>query len=192
MPDSLHQNLPMFGELCGWGKMSQVTLVLTMWDKVQPEVGAAREQELRELFSGPVADNGLYVDRLEEGGLEEAWGIVDRLIAEHEKRVVALLRQKLLRFETQLNKTETGREIYESFHELLLDGEGVVKSLLAQVEESSGSVEKGLREEYAKMKEQFQSTLRKAKELGIRPGRLIMGPFFEWRVKVVGFLQLKV
>lgn len=178
----------MFGELCGWGKLSHVTLVSTMWDEFQPEVGIAREQDLRSLFSGPVADNGVSIRRLERGTSEEAWKIVDSLISERDERESLLLQQRLHAFGVQLNKTETGREIHRSFRKLVLEHEEYMQSILAGIDASDNPVElKKLRREYVGIRESFQTILKGAKGMGIRPGRLIMNPFFEWRVRAVRF-----
>jgi hypothetical protein len=186
--NSLDQNLPLFGELCGWGKLSHVTLVSTMWDGVQPEVGIAREQELRSWFLRPVADNGLSVRRLEKGTPEEAWKIVNGLISDRDETESTLLQQKLNGFRVQLSKTETGREIYGSFRKLVLDHGEHMQSLLVHIDASDNPVElKKLRREYVEIKESFQTVLKGVKGMGIRPGKMIMNPFFEWRVRAVSF-----
>jgi hypothetical protein len=46
MTGSSIKNMRMFRKLCGTENMSNVSLVTTMWDKVTPEEGALREQEL--------------------------------------------------------------------------------------------------------------------------------------------------
>ncbi len=52
----------MFRKLCGTENMSKVSLVTTMWDKVTPEEGALREQQL----DGP---NGFWSTMVSSGSL---------------------------------------------------------------------------------------------------------------------------
>jgi hypothetical protein len=163
-----------------------------MWDEVQPEVGIAREQELRSLFLRSTADNRLSICRLEKETPEEAWKIVNNLITDRNERESTLLQQKLIGFGIQLDKTETGREIYASFRQLVLDHGEHVQSILAQIDTSDNPVElKKLRREYVGIRDSFQTVLKGVKGMGIRPGKMIMNPFFEWRVRAVSFHFLR-
>jgi hypothetical protein len=65
MSGSSIKNLRMFRKLCGADNMSRVKLVTTMWDKVTPEEGSIRENDLLgpKGFWTPMKASGCLVDR---------------------------------------------------------------------------------------------------------------------------------
>lgn len=65
MSGSSYKNLKMFRKLCGTQNLSHVILATTMWDKVTPEEGAAREAELlsEDKWWGQMKSQGSMVKR---------------------------------------------------------------------------------------------------------------------------------
>ncbi|KAH7925401.1 kinase-like protein [Leucogyrophana mollusca] len=71
------RNLDMFQELCGVNALQNVVLTTTMWDEVPVEVGAQREDQLRNEFWGPMISHGCRIARF-ESTWESAWDIIGK------------------------------------------------------------------------------------------------------------------
>lgn len=103
----------MFERLCG--SFAKVVLTTTMWGEVSLEAGQRREVELTSKFWKAMIDNGATVDRLKATEHDEAWRIVDYLIAKRTKtREAVLLQKELVDLERKLNETEAARALYAS------------------------------------------------------------------------------
>ncbi|KAI0789963.1 P-loop containing nucleoside triphosphate hydrolase protein [Abortiporus biennis] len=65
MGGTSRKNFVMFQKLCGSAVLPNVVIATTMWDDVDPEVGAARERQLREdeIFFKPVLEKGASLVR---------------------------------------------------------------------------------------------------------------------------------
>ncbi|KAL4062298.1 hypothetical protein V8B97DRAFT_1904403 [Scleroderma yunnanense] len=75
------RNLRMFRNLCGDESLKNVVIVTTMWDKVTPEEGSQREQELRSsdsLFK-PLLDKGAIMMR-HDNTPESATNVINYLL----------------------------------------------------------------------------------------------------------------
>lgn len=81
MSGSSTKNLRMLRSLCGTSNLSHVSLVTTMWDKVQPEEGENREAELLSTgkFWGDMRDDGAMVRRY-DNTKERALILVNELL----------------------------------------------------------------------------------------------------------------
>ncbi|KAH7924807.1 kinase-like protein [Leucogyrophana mollusca] len=80
------RNLNMFEELCGVNALQNVILTTTMWDEVPAEVGAQRENQLRNEFWGPMISHGCRTARF-ESTWESAWDIVGKFVTVTRKPV---------------------------------------------------------------------------------------------------------
>jgi hypothetical protein len=80
MTGSTLTNLRMFERLCGDHPMVRIVLTTTKWEDVSREDGEEREAEIKE----KMLCNGATVDRLRATDHDEAWRVVDGLIAKHE------------------------------------------------------------------------------------------------------------
>ncbi|KAF9450888.1 hypothetical protein P691DRAFT_809235 [Macrolepiota fuliginosa MF-IS2] len=181
MTGSQLRNLRMFGELCGDVAMNQVILVSNMWQKVKPEVGAAREGELKTTFWKPLIDKGSRIERLKNADPSEAWRIVEQLIKAGGERQAVLLQEELVELQKKLNETEAGKMAYSALQKVLDSQKEVIKSLLAQLGESNEpdpSLVRELKKEQQRVQQEFQKTFEQAKKQKIPLGRRIMAFFF--------------
>ena len=110
MTGSSYKNLKMFRSLCGTSNLSHVTLATTMWDKVNPEEGGAREAELlsEDKWWGQMKNNGSLVRRFDDttGG---AMAIVNELL--QKSPVVLKIQDEIAVQKKQLVETQAGRSI---------------------------------------------------------------------------------
>ncbi|KXN84711.1 Putative L-type lectin-domain containing receptor kinase I.4 [Leucoagaricus sp. SymC.cos] len=122
-----------FGWLCNV-VATHVTLVSTMWEKIDPAVGAKTEGQLRELLLWKnLIDKGSGVDRLQRSDPRDAWRIVNQLINRGTEREV-LLQEEIVDLERgRLNGAKT---FCTQQQKVLSDKKEALKSLLAQVEKS--------------------------------------------------------
>ncbi|XP_006459417.1 hypothetical protein AGABI2DRAFT_65890 [Agaricus bisporus var. bisporus H97] len=187
MAGSPYRNLRMFGELCGDVAMTQVRLVTTMWGKVKPEIGEAREKEVRERFWKSFIEKGSRTERLRDTTGEEAWRIVEQLIDDSKERDAVLLQQELVDLEKQLNETAAGKTLSSSLQKILADQKETLRSLLVQVEKSNDpDLAKELEKEYARIKDQFKRTFQEVEKLKIPIiGRRIILFFLGKRTRAV-------
>lgn len=193
MAGSPYKNLRMFGELCGDVVMNQVFLVSTMWGKIKPEIGEAREKELQSKFWEPLIRRGSIVERLSETNSDEAWRIVKKLIESHErklKREIVLLQEEMVDLGIKLNETQAGKTLYTSLQKQLADQKDALKSLLAQVERSNDpALSKELKKEYDKIEADFQKTFEEAKKFKVSLGTKIAGIFGGKKARAVSILR---
>ncbi|KDQ13005.1 hypothetical protein BOTBODRAFT_175882 [Botryobasidium botryosum FD-172 SS1] len=75
-----YKNIKLFHKLCGDRAQTHVMLVTSMWDLVSPPIGAAREQELKDVFWRHMIRVGATVARHDGSSAETARGIVSRLV----------------------------------------------------------------------------------------------------------------
>lgn len=81
MSDSSIKNLQMFHKLCGAENMSKVCLLTTMWDKVGPEEGSAKEKELQSpAFWGLIIAGGASIRRHDPRDVNSARDVVRSML----------------------------------------------------------------------------------------------------------------
>jgi hypothetical protein len=73
------KNRDIFTKLCGDDAMKHVILVTTKWAEVEPDKGAAREEQLKMKFWKETLDKGALTERF-MCTHESAWNIVDKLV----------------------------------------------------------------------------------------------------------------
>jgi hypothetical protein len=79
MTASLLKNLQLFTNLCGQKAMANVVIATTMWGYVNPEEGAAREEELKEDYWKDLMDVGCRTVRFKRTH-ESAWDIIGSML----------------------------------------------------------------------------------------------------------------
>ncbi|KAF9442974.1 hypothetical protein P691DRAFT_779134 [Macrolepiota fuliginosa MF-IS2] len=185
MAGSPLKNLRMFGNLCGDVAMNRVILLSTMWPKIKPEVGIAREAELRNRFWAPLIERGSSIARLQDSNsAREAWNIIEALIKAQDDREAVLLQEELVDLEKNLNETQAGKTLYTSLQKLLDGQRESLKKLLEQVEDSRDpSLARELKKEYQRMERDFQKTFDEVKKLKIPLGKRILDFLFGKRAR---------
>ena len=140
---SSRRNLRMFQELCGSESLKNVVIVTTMWDKVTPEEGSQREQEL--------ASSKDLLQLLLEGGAtmirhkrttETANNVINHLLKKDATNTQ--IAHELGEEKKALEATAAGSELHSEIKELMKKHEaelGLIKSemKLARSEASEGT-----------------------------------------------------
>lgn len=112
MQGSAKKNLVMFRRLCGQDALTKVVLVTTMWDKVSPAEGEARERELVDTpeFWGWMVSKGSSCHR-HDNTEASARSIVGGLAAHKAPPVATDLQRQLVDEHRSLDQTSAGREL---------------------------------------------------------------------------------
>jgi energy-coupling factor transporter ATP-binding protein EcfA2 len=107
------RNFNMFRKLCGDESLKNVVLVTNMWGQVDPEIGNAREEQLRtdELLFKPVFDKGAMMMR-HDNTVESAEAILRHLVNK---------RPRALRIQREL--VDEGKDIMDTSAGVELDRE---------------------------------------------------------------------
>lgn len=147
----------MFKKLCGANALKNVILATTMWEKVDPEDGMLREQDLmqEEDFWGYMVSKGSQVLRL-MNNRTSAMEIIDVFASEYSSKVpVALeLQEEMVDHQKSLDDTQAGEALVTELREqserhrreLLEVKEEMKEALAAHDRESAGFLERSQRE----------------------------------------------
>ncbi|KAF9452110.1 hypothetical protein P691DRAFT_722640 [Macrolepiota fuliginosa MF-IS2] len=161
------KNLRMFGALCGDVTMTSVSMVTNMWQKVKPEVGAAREAELTATFWKPFIVNGASVERLVTNDSTAAWRIVEQCIQRGGGESL-LLQEELVEFERNLGETAAGKTLHTMLLRALDNQKELLESLRVKIEESNdATLTKELRKECGEIEQEIIRTSEEAKKLDV-------------------------
>ena len=117
MSGSSYKNLKLFRSLCGSENLSHVILATTMWDKVTPEEGAAREAELllEDKWWGQMKNQGSMVRRYDNttGG---AMAMVNELL--QKAPMILKIQNEMAIQKISLIDTVAGRSINAALNDL--------------------------------------------------------------------------
>ncbi|KAI8271293.1 P-loop containing nucleoside triphosphate hydrolase protein [Colletotrichum sp. SAR11_239] len=136
----------MFRKLCGTENLSKVCLLTTMWDKVTPEFGEAKERELKspDGFWGPMIA-GRSVIRRHDGSADSARDVIRSMLV---NEPTTLKLQEEIISGKLLGQTDAGISIKEDIVRL----EKMYEEQLTQLREEMGS-------KMAKGNQQFQAQI---------------------------------
>ncbi|KAF9533604.1 P-loop containing nucleoside triphosphate hydrolase protein [Crepidotus variabilis] len=169
MAGSPHRNLRMFGELCGDRAMAKVILVTTMWDRVLPEVGTKRENDLLANYWAVMTQEGAQTFRFKNTD-DSAWEILDVLLRSENDRRVLLLQEEMVKMRKRLNETRAGMTLYADLVSLLEKE----KKVLESIENADPSRVKQLQNDHARAQEEIEIIFRQLKKLKISFGRRVI------------------
>ena len=143
------RNLKMFQRICGADSFKNVIIVTTMWDKVTPEEGKQREQELQQsdvLFK-PLMDGGAAMVR-HEGARESALKIM-QWFSDKNDTVVAKIVDELVKEEKNILDTEAGKELQSDLRNVLQKHQKNLQALEDENREAEQQGDKNAEEEAA-------------------------------------------
>lgn len=130
------KNLNMFRKLVGDDYLSNVVLATTMWDKVDPEDGKARQKELvKGKFWGGMMAAGASAVQL-DGTRENAIAICTRLM---ENRPITLRIQQELRHHGLIADTAAGRVVFGELEKLKQKHEAELQELREMMQSFSNT-----------------------------------------------------
>ena len=173
MAGTPHRNLRMFGELCGDQAVKKVVFVTTMWDKVQRDIGARRENELFENYWKTMINYGASTARFSNSA-DSAWKIVDIILKQHETEVL-LLQEEIVDLKRALSETQAGKTLYSDLQRLLAEQRDTVRSLAEQArDESNPQLAHHLEAELKRIQKDFDKTFSEIKNLKVPFGKRLM------------------
>jgi hypothetical protein len=136
---SARKTLEMFQKLCGEEALGNVILATTMWDKVDRNTGAFRENELRDKFWKFMMNRGATMTQF-AGGKDSAKAIISQLLG---KRNVVLDIQREIGDECKsLEETTAGAAVNSELARIKKE----VKLELQQLKEIRGALKESGRE----------------------------------------------
>lgn len=134
MSGSAIKNLEIFKKLCGEAAFSNVRLVTTRWNQVKPGEEELREAQEREgqliqsdLYWAPIIKHGAKVRR-HTGDAQSAQAIVSELIAQNQKKTLAIQRE-MIEEKTPLDRTTAGQLVLQEYDEMRRKYEVEMKEL---------------------------------------------------------------
>ncbi|KAG6840201.1 hypothetical protein C0991_008259 [Blastosporella zonata] len=104
----------LFEKLCGEAATKKIVLATTMWDKVTPEDGDRREQELRSDIWKDMVERGSTIHRVSSPGSGRA--IIDFLLAKNDFRPIKIQRE-MVDSNKGIAETKAGRTRSDTFRE---------------------------------------------------------------------------
>jgi len=177
MAGTPHRNLRMFGGLCGVQAAKKVVLVTTMWDKVQHDTGARRENELFATYWKKMIDYGASTCRFSNSA-DSAWGIIDIILKQHETEVL-LLQEEIVDLKKALNETQAGRMLYSDLQRLLAEQRDTIRSLAEQArEQNNPQLARQLEAELKHIQKDFDKTFSEMKKLKVPFSKRVLLLFF--------------
>ena len=150
------RNMRMFQNMCRANSLKNVFIVTTMWNSVTEEVGASREQELRDKIFKPFLDNGAHLVRhSDKDSFESAGDIVVQLL---QNDPVALLIQQELSAGKNIMETAAGSELNAELERLVethqAEIEKVRQEMLVAIQEADKEGKQWLLEERQKLEDE--------------------------------------
>ena len=154
------RNLRMFRKLCGTDSLKNVVIVTTMWDKVTPEEGLEREQELLSsdnLFK-PLLDGEAIMMR-HERTTESATKVINHLLGK--KATTTQIVREIMQETKKLEETAAGGELHSEIEALLKRYKEEMETLTAELE----AVREDPAEERQRMEQVIATLLNQLNEL---------------------------
>ncbi|KIM65398.1 hypothetical protein SCLCIDRAFT_1212139 [Scleroderma citrinum Foug A] len=160
------RNLRIFQKLCGRESLTNVVILTTMWDKVTPEEGLRRQQELissYDLFK-PLVEGGAVMESY-DGTQESARNIVWDLL--RKKGTVAQIVRELVVENKSLVDTEAGMELQSEVRNVLQKHQEDLRRLEDEIKEATQHRDREMEEEAAEEKQKVEEDIVKLQvELG--------------------------
>ena len=171
------KNLHMFKQLCGKSSFKNVILTTTMWDEVDEETGAAREEELKSIYWKSMISRQSTTARF-MGTRDSAFRLIAPLLDEANRRNGLLLQKELVDLDLRLSETHAGQRLRSEIKQL---GKQQLK-LLRQIREELKRPDDAtslqvLMEEYEELQRTSGTLLQQMDELQVPLGRQIMNTF---------------
>ncbi|KAI6017896.1 P-loop containing nucleoside triphosphate hydrolase protein [Pisolithus marmoratus] len=176
------KNLRVFEKLCGKNAMSKITLVTTMWDEVEPDVGDERLKELRSSYWKTMISRGSTTFKCDNARgstafeSEDARGppinllrqIVRRkkeeeLLGEAEGKVQ--LQEEISSMKLELQQTAAGQQLCSRLEDLAQRRMETLRKIREETKSADEKTAADLWREYNEVKDQLDSTLAQAREL---------------------------
>jgi len=129
------KNFRMFRKLCGEKTLKNVIIVTNMWGQVEPEVGNAREAELKrdELFFKYALEKGAQMVR-HDNTSSSAQGVIRRILNNHP--LPLRIQEELVNERKNISQTSAGEELQHEYAALIKKHEQEMDQLKKDMEQA--------------------------------------------------------
>jgi hypothetical protein len=140
------KNFRMFRSLCGDGALRNVVIVTNMWSRVEPEVGEAREAELRgeDMFFKPAIERGTRMAR-HENTVSSTETIIRLLI--NNRPLPLRIQRELIDERKDIADTSAGRELNQELDEEIRKHKEDIRVLTEEMEQAAREKDEETRNE---------------------------------------------
>ena len=140
------RNFRMFRNLCGESALGNVVIVTNMWGEVEPEVGYAREAELRgeDVFFKPVIERGAQMAR-HENTISSAEAIVRLLV--NNRPLPLQIQIELVDERKDIVETNAGQELNRELNGQIRKHKEDVRILTEEMEQAAKDKDEETRNE---------------------------------------------
>ncbi|GLB39635.1 putative 50S ribosome-binding GTPase [Lyophyllum shimeji] len=157
------KNLEMFQKLCGEEGLKNVILATTKWSEVPPEVGARREDQLKDRHWKPMLELGSALRRFEDTQ-QSGWDIIEHILKNGSTEAATdavAIQQELVEIDKILPETEAGQKLRYTLEELLESQ----RQTSAQLRDDEGNPE--LKSMLEENRQKIGATMQQLKALNI-------------------------
>jgi len=168
MGGTQRRNFRMFRSLCGENALKNVVIVTNMWGGVEPEVGNAREAELRseDIFFKPALDKGAQMAR-HENTISSAETIIRLVLNNHP--LPLQIQKELVVEHKNIDETSAGQELSQELTDQIKKHEEDVRVLTEEMEQAAREKDEETRDELEmetrRMREEIRRFEKEAKRL---------------------------
>ncbi|PPQ78241.1 hypothetical protein CVT24_006502 [Panaeolus cyanescens] len=174
------KNLQMFQSLCGKDAYDKITLVTTMWDEVDEDVGVFREKQLKEKYWKPMID-----------GRKDKRAQMERFVTTQQSAIKVLLkslgehgsRQRTLQLQKEIDQlgrdlpeTHAGKRMYSKLEALYERQQKVLEDLRKELkqEDTDQTIVEMLKEEHQKAAQEMEALAHDLQQMKLTvPARLL-------------------
>jgi len=160
------KNFRMFRELCGEKTLKNVILMTNKWGKVTPQLGAGREQQLKEKYFKAAIEKGAQLCR-HTNTPESARAILRKILKN--KPLVLKIQKELIDQGKEIGQTGAGAELNREIHEEVEKYKREIKeleeSMRKAIEEKDEESRKELEEEKRRMQEKIEEYQKRPAEM---------------------------
>lgn len=153
-----------FQKLFGENDMSRVTLVTTMWDEEEDDVGEEKLKELEESYWKMMILRGSTTFKYlntQDSAMQLLRSNVRRTVEQEELR----LREGISNMKSELWETTAGQELYSRLEELEARRKEILRRIRAEGERADQKAAQGLWKEFAQVKAQLDTAFTEAQAL---------------------------
>ena len=186
----------MFEGLCGRNNFQSVILTTTMWDRVDEELGEAREKVLKGRYWRHMLDHDSMMSRFVRTR-ESAFTVIDPLIDTANKRSSRLLQGELMDMRRNLSRSYPGQELSSKMEDLVrqrVDLLSRIRNKMKQTDSDKMTLE-SLQDEHRKLQVESEATVNEMRKLNLPLGDRLLNmtdKFIHSNLEVIQISNLRL
>ena len=164
MSNTALKNLRTFQKLCGGNTLDKVYLTTTMWDRVKPEVGERRSDELRTQYWASMITEGAHLARCRKDD-DSPKQLVRQIVAREIARELSSIQEDVCELRKKFKDTSAGQQLCAELETLVKEQQERLKMIHEKKAGSDAEKLEELRTAYNERRLQIQDKLCQAREL---------------------------